>query len=147
MLSKKKMSHLEINARLEFLRVYNHILEQIYTKYGALPEMTKIDLCIMHAEFNRSMNQKGFDGNWIFIEKQTKVSWPNMFARMKNTKFVQVEDFSYENFLLSFYADMRYEIRSQYIDLPAHANLVKIYVPEELITKERQDTIYNSDWI
>lgn len=70
-----------------------------------------------------------------------------MFARMKNTKFVQIEDFSYENFLLSFFPAAQYEIRSQKINLPKHAHLIKILVPEELVPEERQDTIYNSDWI
>lgn len=147
MRNKTKMSHLEVNARIDFLNAYEHIVKSIQTRYVAFPDYTMVDMCIHHAEFNRALNQKWFDGNWFYLEKHLKISWPNMFARMKNTKFVQIEDFSYENFLLSFFPAAQYEIRSQKINLPKHAHLIKILVPEELVPEERQDTIYNSDWI
>jgi len=132
-----------------FLDELEYILATLHTLNPRRDtELDELRLFMIHIERIQTLNQIKHDSSrWNHLPYYTKIAQSNLLGTIRSTKFVQYKDFSLRNFILQHINIDEFPVRSQYIDLPDHVDLKRFWVPEELILKERQDTIYEADWL
>lgn len=132
-----------------FLDELEYILATLHTLSPRRDtELDDLRLFMVHIERIQTLNQIKHDSSrWNHLPYYTRIAQSNLLGTIRSTKFVQYKDFSLRNFILQHIQLEEFLVKSQYIELPSHVELKQFWVPEELILKERQDTIYEADWL
>lgn len=139
----------QLDGYTSFLDELEYILATLHTLNPRRDtELDELRLFMVHIERIQTLNQIKHDSSrWQYLPYYTKIAQSNLLGTIRSTKFVQYKDFSLRNFILQHIQLEEFPVKSQTIELPDHVELKRFWVPEELILKERQDTIYEADWL
>ena len=148
-MARMRVTKEQLDGYIAFLDELDYILDQLY---DLLPrrnvELENLRLFMYHIEKTKWLNQMDSDPyKWKVLSMYTMIPQSHLIWTIRSTKFVQYKDFSLRNFILPHIWLDEALVRSKVIDLPGHVDLKQFWVPEQLILKERQDTIYYADWL
>ena len=139
----------QLDGYIAFLDTLEYILDTLYTLSPRRDtELEELRLFMVHIERIQTLNQIKHDSSrWNHLSYYANIPQSKLLGTIRSTKFVQYQDFSLINFILQHIQLDNFPVHSQTIELPDHVELKRFWVPEELILKERQDTIYKTDWL
>lgn len=139
----------QLDGYTSFLDTLEYILATLYTLNPRRDtELDELRLFMVHIERIQTLNQIRHDSSgWKHLSYYTNIPQSKLLGTIRSTKFVQYKDFSLVNFILQHIQIDDFPVIAHPVELPDHVDLKRFWVPEELIIKERQDTIYKTDWL
>ena len=139
----------QLDGYIAFLDELEYILDTIHTLAPKRDTyLDELRFFMVQIERIPTLNQIKHDSDrWKYLPFYTKIHQDKLLGTIRSTKFVQYKDFSLRNFILPQLQLPEFPVKAQTLELPDHVELKQFWVPEELILKERQDTIYEADWL
>ena len=148
-MTRSRLTKIHFEGYIDFINALDYMLGEIH-KQDVLRyhQEDTLWLWLHHIKPLPGIHQVKYKpGPWRALSEYAMIEPKYLLGTMRSTKFVQYNDFSLTNFLLQHIDPTKFKITATKIHLPSHVELKSFFVPEELILRERQDTIYNSDWI
>ena len=134
---------------IHFMDELNYIIESMMlTDPTRDTEYDLLKLWVRNIEVDYTFHQiKQKVMRWKTLQTYFRITEKHLLGTFRSTKFVQYADFSLRNFILWCIQEEWFPVKATKIPLPDHIDLKRFWVPEDLIVKQSQDTIYEADWL